>query len=699
MEKYEDTSLDFSERAKALVSKMTPEEKCTQMRYDSPAINRLQIMEYNWWNEGLHGVARAGTATVFPQAIALASMFSNKWIQKVAKAIALEARAKYNASSSHGDRGIYKGLTLWSPNVNIFRDPRWGRGHETYGEDPYLTGELGKSFVIGIQGKSKYWMAAACAKHFAVHSGPESLRHGFNAQVSKKDLEETYLPAFRKLAEETDIAGFMGAYNAVNGQPCCANDYLTDLLRNKWGFDGYFVSDCYAIRDFHEYHKVTSKPIESVELAVKHECDLNCGCTYQHLLSAYYKGKVIESQLDKSVERLIRTRFKLGMFDVTELDDISLDVVDSPEHKQINIECAQRSMVLLKNNGILPLDKSKINTIAVIGPNSDRKEALEGNYCGTASGYVTFLQGIQKHFDKRVLYAQGSHLFNERCEPLAQDDDRLSEAIATAEMADVVILCVGLDSSMEGEEGDAGNTYAAGDKLNLRYPQPQRNLIRSIIAVGKPVILVTASGSSMNPETDEDAARIQAWYSGSQGGEALARIIFGEVSPSGKLPVTFYKTADLLPEFADYSMENRTYRFIKNNDNVLYPFGHGLTYGNVCVEKVIWKKLNYGGNICVLAENKGKFDTEDVIQLYMKIKSRDAVRNVSLCGMQRVFLAKGQKKKIIIPVSLEAFTVVRKDGKRYIDADAEYTIFADTKQPDDKSAEIKIEFNQIGKGN
>lgn len=698
MEKYLNTELDFEERAEDFVSRMKMEEKCAQMKYDAPAISRLNLPQYQWWNEGLHGVARAGTATVFPQAIGLASMFSTSWIRKAASVTAIEARAKFNASSSLEDRGIYKGLTLWSPNVNIFRDPRWGRGQETYGEDPFLSGTLGTAFVKGMQGEGKYWMAAACIKHFAAHSGPEAIRHGFDSVVSKKDLEETYLYAFRTIIENTDVAGVMGAYNMVNGEPSCASDYLMHKLRNEWGFDGYFVSDCWAIRDFHEEMKITYTPSESAALAVNHQCDLNCGCTYQHLMSAVTTGKVPSEAINRSVTRLIKTRMHLGMFDITELDDIPFDVVDSEEHRNVNLECARRSAVLLKNDGILPLDESKVKTIAVIGPNADSREALEGNYCGTSSEYVTMLQGIKRRFDGRVIYAQGCHLYEDRTEKLAEPHDRLSEAVAAALSSDVVVLCMGLDATLEGEEGDTGNAYASGDKMNLRYPQPQRELIRQICATGKPCILVTASGGAMNPETNKLSAEIQVWYGGAECGTALAEILFGDISPSGKLPVTFYKTAELLPDFIDYSMKERTYRYISDNRNILYPFGFGLTYGDVRVKKIIWSKGEFGGYIIAEAENIGVRETEDVIQVYVSIKSVYDVPKSSLCGFMRIRLKPNQKKKVIIPVSLESFTIVTEDGERIIDRDATYKIYADNKSPSSESVKLEIGFDEVGKG-
>ncbi|MGN0598459.1 MAG: glycoside hydrolase family 3 protein, partial [Oscillospiraceae bacterium] len=428
MEKYLDSTLSAEERAIALTDAMTVEEQASQLRYDAPAVKRLVIPAYNWWNEGLHGLARSGIATMFPQAIGLAAMFDTELTRKVAEITAEEARAKYNAYTKHGDRDIYKGLTFWTPNINIFRDPRWGRGHETYGEDPYLTAENGKAFVKGLQGEGKTMKAAACAKHYAVHSGPEAVRHEFNAEASKKDIEETYLPAFEALVKDAHVEGVMGAYNRVNGEAACASDFLMSKL-NEWGFDGYFVSDCWAIRDFHEHHGLTSNPVESAALALKAGCDVNCGCTYAYLIAALNEGLITKEHIRNACIHLMRTRIRLGMFDEkTEFDDIPYTVVSCSEHKKVSLECAEKSMVLLKNNGILPLDESKLKTIAVIGPNSDSRIALEGNYNGTADKYVTFLDGIRERFDGRVIYAEGCHLYKDRTSGLAQAGDRYAEA-------------------------------------------------------------------------------------------------------------------------------------------------------------------------------------------------------------------------------------------------------------------------------
>ncbi|MCR5807256.1 MAG: glycoside hydrolase family 3 C-terminal domain-containing protein, partial [Oscillospiraceae bacterium] len=407
MEKYLDTTLSAQERAEALTDAMTVEEQMSQLRFDAPAVERLGIPEYNWWNEGIHGLARSGIATVFPQAIGLAAMFDTELLGEVAKVTAHEARAKYNMYTKYGDRDIYKGLTLWAPNINIFRDPRWGRGHETYGEDPFLTAENGKSYVKNLQGDGKVMKAAACAKHMAVHSGPEAIRHEFNAKATPKDMEETYLPAFEALVTEAKVESVMGAYNRVNDEPACAHSFFMNKL-DEWGFDGYFVSDCWAIRDFHENHKITSTIVESAAMALKFGCDVNCGCTYMHLPTALAEGLITREQVRTACVHLMRTRIRLGMFDGgTEFDKIPFTDVASDAHKAVSLKCAERSAVLLKNNGILPLDEKKIKTIAVVGPNSASRVALEGNYNGTSDNYNTFLHGIKERFSGRVIYAEG----------------------------------------------------------------------------------------------------------------------------------------------------------------------------------------------------------------------------------------------------------------------------------------------------
>lgn len=668
MPDYHDPNLTAQERAEALTDTLTVQQQAEQLKYDAPAIPSAGLPAYNWWNEGLHGVARAGTETMFPQAIGLAAMFDREMLRKCADITSTEARAKYNAASRHGDRDIYKGLTLWAPNVNIFRDPRWGRGHETYGEDPYLTSELGKEYVRGLQGGGKYLKTAACAKHFAVHSGPEAERHTFDAQVSPKDIEETYLPAFRALVKDAHVESVMGAYNLVNGEPACASPFLMGKLK-EWGFDGYFTSDCWAIRDFHTTHCITATAPESAALALKAGCDMNCGNTYLHVLAALEKGLVSEEDIRRACVHVMRTRIRLGQLDKTEYDDIPLTAVSTEESKQHSLECALRSAVLLENNGILPLS-DKLGTIAVIGPNADSREALTGNYNGTADEYVTFLDGIRERFSGRILYSQGCHLYKDRTQGLAQPGDLYSEALAMAECADVVVACVGLDATLEGEEGDTGNEFSSGDKPDLRLPESQRILLRKLEELGKPLVIVLAAGSSVNVEVKCDAL-LDMWYPGQLGGRALANLLFGDVSPSGKLPVTFYRTADLLPDIHDYSMKGRTYRYC-TDENVLYPFGHGLSYADVrCVNMEIVS----GTDVEVTVENRSDIPAEEVVQVYVKGCNEDSVPNRSLCGFQRVRLEPHETKTVRVPVPSAAFQTVLSDGSREV-LPGRFTLFA-----------------------
>lgn len=687
---------EAKERAVHLVDQMTVEEMASQLRYDAPAIERLHIPAYNWWSEGLHGVARAGTATVFPQAIGLAATFDPVLIEKIGDTIATEARAKYNAASAHGDRDIYKGLTIWSPNVNIFRDPRWGRGHETYGEDPYLTSRLGESFVKGLQGDGSYLKTAACAKHFAVHSGPEKERHHFDAKATKKDMWETYLPAFQACVE-AGVESVMGAYNRTNGEPCCANTYLMEeVLRGKWHFEGHYVSDCWAIKDFHENHKVTRNAEESAYLALEKGCDLNCGCTYREIMPAYKKGDLPLSLIRRAAIRLFTTRFLLGMFDKTEYDEIPYETIACKEHLALAKKAAEESIVLLKNDGILPLKKKKGMTIGVIGPNADSREALIGNYHGTPPRYITVLEGIQDYLgeDGRVLYAQGCHLYKDREEALAQPDDRISEAVSCAEHADVVVLCLGLDETLEGEEGDTGNSYASGDKLDLLLPPPQQRLLEAVAKTKKPFIVCLLAGSAMdlNFADQEAAAILQAFYPGAEGGREVARLLFGEYSPSGKLPVTIYRDLTEMPAFTDYTMRGRTYRYLTKKP--LYPFGYGLTYSDCVIDEIQPEKeytyedaVKDGIEIKVHVENRGSYDTEEVLQGYVKVQSPNEVLHPKLGVFARIHIKAGEGQWISLHISKTAFSTVTEDGERVYDG-KKAQIFIGFGQPDERTAEL-----------
>ncbi len=692
-------------RAHELVGKMTLEEKASQLRFDAPAIPRLGVPAYNWWNEALHGVARAGVATSFPQAIGMAAAFDAPMMEEVGETIAVEGRAKYNAYKEEGDRDIYKGLTFWSPNVNIFRDPRWGRGHETYGEDPYLTGELGKAFVEGLQGDGEYLHAAACAKHFAVHSGPEGLRHQFDAKASKKDMWETYLPAFEKLVKEAEVEAVMGAYNRTNGEPCCGSKTLMqEILRGKWGFEGHYVSDCWAIRDFHEHHMVTDTAEESAAMALKAGCDVNCGNTYLHMMKAYQDGLVTEEEITQAAERLFTTRFLLGLFDETEYDKTGFDKIECREHLKLADRAAAEGIVLLKNNGVLPLNKENLKAVGVIGPNANSRAALIGNYHGTSSRYITILEGIQDALpeDTRVYYSEGCHLYLEKVEGLGQRQDRISEAVGVAKNSDVVVLCVGLDETLEGEEGDTGNSYASGDKTDLLLPQSQRELIEAVMKVGKPVVVLNMTGSAMDLRYVQEHADavVQVWYPGARGGRTVAQILFGEISPSGKLPVTFYKDTEELPDFEDYSMKGRTYRYLEGKP--LYPFGYGLTYGDVTVDSVscagnIWTAGAEGTmewnpqeelTVKVKLTNKSRTATGEVVQIYVKdLESANATPNGKLCAFTRVFLNGGETKEVELKIGTEAFTVVNEEGERLVEG-GRFLFSAGLGQPDERTREL-----------
>lgn len=698
---YLNKELTFEERAKDLVGRMTLEEKVTQMVHKSPAIPRLGVPSYNWWSEALHGVARAGVATMFPQAIGMAAAFDEALMNQAAEVVSTEARAKYHEFQRKGDHDIYKGLTLWSPNVNIFRDPRWGRGHETYGEDPYLTGRLGVAFIKGLQGNDeKYLKSAACAKHFAVHSGPEGERHEFDAVTSQKDLRETYLPAFRDCVKEAGVEAVMGAYNRTNGEPCCGSEtLLKKILREEWGFQGHVVSDCWAIKDFHEHHKVTATAPESVALALNNGCDLNCGNMYGNLLLAHKEGLVTEESIDRALTRLMTTRMKLGMFDAPEdvpYSDIPYEINDCEEHRAFALEVSKRSMVLLKNeNNLLPLDKNRITSIAVIGPNADSREALKGNYFGTASRYVTVLEGIREAVPKevRVYYAEGCHLYKKSISGLSEPNDRITEAVSTAERADVTVLCLGLDATIEGEEGDTSNEFASGDKRDLRLPGKQQELLEAVYKTGKPIILVLLSGSALAVSwADENIpAIIQAWYPGGEGGKAAASLIFGEYSPSGRLPVTFYRTSEELPDFRDYAMKNRTYRYMEKE--ALYPFGFGLSYttfsySNVKISK---ESIQVGEELeCrVVVKNTGSMPSFEVVQLYLTdMEASVTIPKWQLAGFRPVHLNCGEEKVIRFTLTGRHMSLIDEEGRRMIEP-GRFKIHIGGSQPDQRSMALK----------
>ena len=700
--------------AERLVGQMTIEEMISQLSYDAPAIDRLEIPAYNWWNEALHGVARAGTATVFPQAIGLAATFDRALVKEEAEAISTEARAKYNESSKRGDRGIYKGLTMWSPNVNIFRDPRWGRGHETYGEDPFLTGEMGAAFVEGLQGNGEYLKTAACAKHFAVHSGPEAIRHSFNSECKRKDMAETYLPAFKKLVKKAGVEAVMGAYNRVNGEACCASPFLQGILRRDWAFKGHFVSDFQALKDIHSGHGLTADAEETSALALKNGCDLNAGTTYRKgLEQAFEDGKVDAETIRTAAVRLFTTRFLLGVMkgQKTEFDGLSMESVESPAHIRLARRAAEESAVLLKNDGLLPLKKQNIRSIAVVGPNADDRHSLDGNYHGTAGRYVTALEGIRNCVgdDVRIYYSVGCALNRDRTEDLAEPDDRLAEAAACCELSDVVICVLGLNEFLEGEEGDDGNQYISGDKADISLPASQQRLLETVASSGRPFVVVLMAGSDIDLSYAADHANaiLDMWYPGEQGGNALADILFGKVSPSGKLPVTFYRSIDDVPPFTSYDMEGRTYRYLRKDAQ--YPFGYGLTYGDCAVTRAVIQggeeaaaaalQVPDEGLVTIEAgiENRSDVITDEVIQVYVRAEdAKDEKRNCALCGFERVHLKGHEEKTIQIRIAAEDLLVVNEEGKMEKEG-SRLHFWVGTSQPDRVSARltgrIPVEFS------
>jgi beta-glucosidase len=786
---------------------MTLEEKIGQMVYAAPAIERLGIPEYNWWNEGLHGVGRAGVATVFPQAIGLAATWDPILMGQVATIISDEARARHHAAARRDYRKIYAGLTFWSPNINIFRDPRWGRGQETYGEDPYLSAQLGIAFIRGLQGEDEHYLKlAATPKHYAVHSGPESTRHHFDAQIDERTMREFYLFAFEACVKEGHTVSVMGAYNRVNGEPCCASPTLLEqILRQEWGFDGYVVSDCGAIRDIFENHKMVETEAEAAALAVKNGCELNCGVAYLALTEAVRQGLISEQTIDRAVERLFTTRFRLGMFDPpgqVPYAQIPFEIIDTPEHRALALQAAKQSIVLLKNeDSLLPLSK-EIGSIAVIGPNADDLAPLLGNYNGTPATAVTPLEGIRRKVspETTVYYAQGceiaegvpplqvipsSHLrtadlpdyqnglkgnyrlgnkpgekpawsrvdgeinftwkdtnplngqwcdafsiewegylvppasgtytigvsgyseyelrldgavvfahgfihhpllstatieleagrlvhlrlryTNEGLDPQIQllwappGKDHEAAALEAAGKADVVVLAMGLSPRLEGEEMPVQvDGFAGGDRTDICLPRGQEALLRKIHALGKPVVLLLMNGSALavNWATKHVPAIVEAWYPGQAGGDAIAEILFGDHNPSGKLPVTFYKSVADIPPFDDYLPDGRTYRYFQGE--TLYPFGYGLSYSDFRFEalRIDRPQVEVGSEVSVTitATNSGDRDGDEVIQLYTRQHDSTVSRPIiKLMGFERIHLAAGESKRVTFTLHTSQF--------------------------------------------
>jgi len=679
------TKLTNEERVDLLISEMTLEEKTSQLLDVCPAIQRLNIPEYNWWNEALHGVARNGRATVFPQAIAFGATFDEDLIFRVGTAISDEARAKYNESIKLGNRNRYAGLTFWSPNINIFRDARWGRGQETYGEDPFLTSRIGVSFVKGLQGDNPTYMkAAACAKHYAVHSGPEELRHEFNAVVSKKDLFETYLPAFKALVQEANVEGVMGAYNKTLGQPCCGSPYLLqDILRDDWGFKGYIVSDCGALKDFHTFHKVTKTPEESAALALINGTTINCGNVYKTLKRALYQNLITVDLINTRLKESLLTRFKLGMFDplgVNPYDAISSEVVDSQKHRNLAKEVAQKSIVLLKNkNNILPLNKN-IESIYVVGPSASSEEVLLGNYYGLTSSTQTILDGIVSKVSAgtTINYKHGVLPYRNNVNPIDWSSGEAGQS-------DVCIAVMGISGLFEGEEGEALASSSKGDKTNLKLPQNQIDYIKKIRSKSdKPIVLILTGGSPIAiPELlDLVDAVIFAWYPGEEGGSALSDILFGDVSPSGKLPITFPKSVEQLPAYEDYNMKGRTYKYMVKEP--LFPFGFGLSYTRFEYENL---QIDSNFMVSVDVKNIGERTSDEVVQLYISSPKAGIDDPIYDLKSFKIHLNPNETKTVRFQLKKENFFQVNNNGSLIL-RKGKHTMYVGGSLPSQRSLDL-----------
>lgn len=690
---FRDVTLSIEARVEALLGVLTVEEKLSQIPYRNAGIARLGIAPYVWWNEALHGLARSGAATVFPQAIAMAAAFSPTLVQQMGEVVAREGRARHHESVRQGDYGTYKGLTFWSPNINIFRDPRWGRGHETYGEDPFLTGTLGCAYVRGVQGDDRdHLKAGATPKHFAVHSGPEATRLRFNAVVSEQDLRETYLPAF-KMCVEAGASSVMGSYNAVNGVPLCANRrLLVDILRGEWGFDGAVVSDAGTAEALYKEHKRCRDYPEAaaLELASGVDCltDWETGVAV-----AYQRGLISEPQLDAVLRNLLRLKFRLGLFDppgTAPLNDTPYEVIECDAHRALALNAARQSIVLLRNrNCMLPLDRRVLKSIAVIGPNADLRDILVGNYNGTPTRHITPLEGILQAVGPgcRVWHARGCEHLALRTEGCAEDFDRIAEAVAVAQRAEVAVLFMGLTPRIEGEAGDAFNSEAAGDKLKLELPGLQNLLIEKVAATGTPVILVLISGSALATVWADEhlPAIVQGWYPGAEGGRALAEVLFGDVNPSGRLPVTFYRTTADLPDFSDYAMANRTYRFFAGEP--LYPFGYGLCYTRFDYRDL---RVRVGAEIVaeVTVTNAGPRDGSEVVQAYVTDCAASCrTPRRQLAAFERVQLAAGESRTVTLRIHRDRLLVTDESGRRFIEP-GEFRLSVGGSQPDARSVAL-----------
>ena len=691
---FRDTTLPLEERVKDLISRLTLEEKVQLMKHDSPAIPRLGVPAYNWWNEALHGVARTPEkVTVFPQAIGMAATFDTEALRKMGDVTSSEGRALFNEALKAG-KGIaqYRGLTYWTPNINIFRDPRWGRGQETYGEDPFLTSRMGSAIVRGLEGDDPHYLkAVACAKHYAVHSGPEHNRHSFDARPSLFDLWDTYLPAFRELVTKAKVHGVMCAYNRLEGQPCCGNDpLLVDILRNQWRFDGYVTSDCWAVSDFVSFHKTHADNTVAASDAMLAGTDLECGNLYQLLEEGVQKGLHSESDINVSLTRLFTILFKLGMFDPQDqvpYASIGREVIESEAHRQHAYRMAQESMVLLKNEKqLLPLKASKVKRIALIGPNADNGHTQLANYFGTPSEIITPYMSLKKRFGDKIKidYYAGTEIVK-----ALDNAPSFAQIASEAKKADVIVFVGGISADYEGEAGDAGAGgyagFASGDRTTMSLPSVQIDLMKALQKTGRPLIVVNMSGSVVNFEWESRNADaiLQAWYGGQAAGDAIVDVLFGEYNPAGRMPLTTYKSDDDLPPFESYSMENRTYRYFKGE--VRYPFGYGLSYTTFVYDKVdCASKVQTGNRIQVstTVRNTGKCDGDEVVQLYV-VHPQNANIRIPLCalkGFQRVHLKVGEARRVTFTLSPEDMALTDMKGN-LIENAGEVELFVGGGQP------------------
>ena len=748
---FRDSNLPQEQRIEDLLGRLSLEEKIAMMQNGSKGVERLGIPDYDWWNEALHGVARAGIATVFPQAIGMAATFDPEEHLRTFTIISDEARAKYNEAVRQGDRSRYHGLSFWTPNINIFRDPRWGRGQETYGEDPFLTAEMGKAAVNGLQGNDeKYFKSHACAKHYAVHSGPESLRHQFDARVSLRDLWETYLPAFQALVTEANVQEVMGAYNRFDGKPCCSSDeLLVDILRDKWNYQGMVVSDCGAIGDFFHKgaHETHSDAAEASADAVKTGTDVECGSSYKSLSEAIEKGIITEEDIDVAMRRVIKGWIELGMLDEkdnTPWADLPYSIVASKEHAEQALKVARKSMVLLKNDNVLPVIPGSVKKIAVLGPSAADSTMMLGNYNGDPTHVVTILQGIKAAYpDAEINYERGCDLvegfvaapkapragmnmaanaqvntewmgfpvqgqgqqaparrpaFQPVPQPIISDNytpDALEALASRAAESDIIIFVGGISPAVEGEELRITlDGFAGGDRERIELPVIQSRVLKALHATGKPVIFVLCTGSAIALEQNEGDydALINAWYSGQEGGTAVADVISGKYNPSGKLPLTFYKSTSQLPDFLDYSMKNRTYRYL--DDEPLYPFGFGLSYTTFAFsgQKLSSQQIKLGDsvNVSVNVSNTGTMDGEESVQVYVKRLNDPDAPIKALKGLKKISLKAGETKDVEIELPASSFEYFDLAADGLVEKAGEYEILIGSSSADKDLKAIKL---------